>query len=113
MINPTEPNAEQRQAAMQETQELQEIATDASGYLVNPEDFPDALDLATDQDRPSWFTDQEGKRIAAIVPVEVLEFYQAVTDPRVTAVGRHRLPGPGALVELDALVDWVAKGPRS
>lgn len=80
---------------MQDTQGLQKIATDAGGYLVDPDDFPDALDLARDQDQPSWVVDPDGKRVAALVPVEVLEFYQAATDPRVTAVGRHhRQPEP-------------------
>jgi hypothetical protein len=61
---------------------------------VSAENFADALDLASDQDQPTWITDPDGKRIAALVPAEVLEFYQTATDPRVVAVGRHRQPEP-------------------
>jgi hypothetical protein len=40
----------------------------------------DAIDLASDQDTTTWLTDN-GKRIAAIVPVDVAE--RAKTDPRI------------------------------
>jgi hypothetical protein len=70
-----------------------ELTTGVNGE-VDAEHFADALDLASDQDRPTWVTDPDGKRIAALVPPEVLEFYQAATDPTVTPVGRHRVPEP-------------------
>jgi hypothetical protein len=38
----------------------------------------DAIDLASDQDQMTWLT-ENGKRIAAIVPVEVAEFRQGMT----------------------------------
>jgi hypothetical protein len=36
------------------------------------EQFMNAADLASDQDQPTWLT-RDGKRVAAIVPVDVLE----------------------------------------
>jgi hypothetical protein len=36
----------------------------------------DAIDAASDQDQPTWLT-ENGKRIAAIVPVDVLEQHDA------------------------------------
>lgn len=68
----------------------EELELDIGRYCSDAEldDLGDAIDNASDQDRATWLV-SEGKRIAAIVPVEVLEFYQAATDPRVTAVGRH------------------------
>lgn len=38
--------------------------------------FVDAADLASDQDQVTWLTDG-GKRVAAIVPVEAAELYEA------------------------------------
>jgi hypothetical protein len=37
----------------------------------------DAFDRASDQDQSSWFT-QDGKKVAAIVPPEVLDRYIAL-----------------------------------
>lgn len=65
-----------------------DLETEANGHLTDPGKFADALDLASDQDRSTWVTDPDGKRIAALVPVEVLEFYQHALDLRAPR-GRH------------------------
>jgi hypothetical protein len=53
-----------------------EITTDAhwsTDYDGNVTDqIADAIDLASDQDKVTWIT-ENGKRIAAIVPVDVAE----------------------------------------
>jgi hypothetical protein len=90
-IPPTE-----RQAPMQDTseQETPELSTDPNGMPYHPDEFADALDLASDQDTPTWITDYNGKRVAVLVPVEVLEFYLRATDPRIISVGRLRQAEP-------------------
>jgi hypothetical protein len=49
---------------------------DIAGYVGRPEDLSgdiaDAIDLASDQDQITWLTDH-GKRVAAIVPVDVAD----------------------------------------
>jgi hypothetical protein len=47
----------------------------------------DAIDRASDQDRSTWLTDEHGKPVAAVVPVEVLEQYEAGLSAVLT--GRH------------------------
>jgi hypothetical protein len=71
-------------------QEAPELVTDANGVPA-PGKFTDALDLASDQDQSTWVTDPDGRRLAALVPVEVLEFYQSalMTEP---PRGRHAQP---------------------
>lgn len=69
------------------------LATNVNGRLIDPDQFPDALDLASDQDKPSWIVDPDGKRIAALVPVEVLEFYEAAVGIR-SLHGRHHAGAP-------------------
>jgi hypothetical protein len=44
-------------------------------------DLMDAIDLASDQDQMTWLIDGEGKRIAAIVPVESAETALRFAEP--------------------------------
>lgn len=62
----------------------------------------DAIDNASDQDRITWLTTAAGKRIAAIVPVDVAESHeQMIATVMRTPVGRivvlDELRGFGAL----------------
>lgn len=41
----------------------------------------DVIDLASDQDKPTWVM-RDGKRVAAVVPVEVLEHYDELVNPQ-------------------------------
>lgn len=51
-------------------------------------DILNAIDNASDQGRPTWLTDGSGKRLAAIVPVDVLEAAdRQLAEVMATAVG--------------------------
>lgn len=69
-------------------QEAPDLETEANGHLTDPGKFTDALDLASSQDQSTWVTDPDGKRLAALVPVEVLEFYESAILLRAPR-GRH------------------------
>ena len=56
-----------------ESNELNVGDLDAMAYQ---ERIADAIDLASDQDQMTWLTDATGKRIAAIVPVDVAESHE-------------------------------------
>lgn len=68
-------------------QQAPQLTTDANGE-VDPGAFTNALDLARDQDQSTWVTGPDGKRAAALVPVEVLEFYENAVYMR-ASYGRH------------------------
>lgn len=46
--------------------------------LLQPDELLDVVDLASDQDEGTWLTDA-GKRVAAIVPVDVAEAWEQAT----------------------------------
>lgn len=73
-------------------QDTPKLATDENGRP-DPGEFADALDAASDQDRSTWITDPDGKRIAALVPVDVLEHYQGLLTTAVRG-RRHRQVEP-------------------
>jgi len=55
--------------------EIAAIRLDTFGNA-DPSEVVDAIDLASDQDQPTWIFDNAGGKVAAIVPVEVLEYYE-------------------------------------
>lgn len=76
--------------------ELDLTVLDAQGACA-VDDIQDAVDLASDQDQVTWLTDG-GKRVAAIVPVEAAELYEA----------RFRgLPYPAAADS--SLLEWARR----
>jgi hypothetical protein len=75
--------------------ESPELVTDANGRP-DPDKFTDALDAASDQDRITWITDPDGRRIAALVPAEVAQYHEdmlsrVLSEPRGR---RHRQAEP-------------------
>lgn len=52
------------------------------------EKLHDTIDSASDQDRITWLT-EAGKRIAAVVPVEVAEYYEQMLAGTLAVAGRH------------------------
>jgi len=55
--------------------EIKALRLDTFGNA-DPSELADAIDLASDQDQPTWIYDSAGGKVAAIVPVEMLEYYQ-------------------------------------
>ena len=85
--------------------EDQELRQSRGGY-VNPDEFADAVDLASGQDTKTWIVDADGKRIAAIVPVDVAEAHEAAIDQVLhTSVGRPEVKYPDVTVHLSTGVN--------
>jgi hypothetical protein len=65
----------------------------------DPGELFDAIDAASDQDRITWLTDRTGKRLAAIVPVDVAEDHEQLVASVLPVIQHHRQPH-GEITEL-------------
>jgi hypothetical protein len=84
-------------------QEPRELRLDNYGNA-DPSEFTDAVEGAASQDQETWITDADGRRVAAIVPVDVREYHDAMIAGVLgtpvaagtgngSAAGRHRRAG--------------------
>jgi len=65
----------------------------------DPGEFIDATEAAASQDRWTWIVDADGKRVAAIVPVDVAEAHDAMVERVLaTPVGKPKVRFPDVTV---------------
>ena len=78
------------------TEAPEELELNMERYCSGAEldDLGDAIDNASDRDRITWLV-SEGRRIAAIVPVEVAEHYtRMLSGVTERPAGKHHLGAP-------------------
>lgn len=78
--------------------EARELRIDQHGN-VDAREFADAVEGAASQDRDTWVADAEGRRIAAIVPVDVAEAHEKLVERVLsTPVGKPKVRFPDVTV---------------
>lgn len=86
-----------------------ELRLDSFGNA-DPSEFADAVDLASDQDTKTWILDTDGRRIAALVPVEVAERdEQWIADLLATPAHPERVLGHQVRVTGPTGATWTGR----
>jgi hypothetical protein len=77
------------------------LTVDINGVPLDPDGWQNALDLAADQGERVWVANEQGKRLAALVPVDDAEDTERRHEEfmasmrSLVSVGRHAAAEPG------------------